>query len=188
MSTSAIRNYRQVSESLITGGQPSEEQLRAVAAEGFTVVINLATINPRYSLPDEEGLTRSLGMTYYHIPVAWDNPQESDFVAFEAIMGQLGERKTLIHCAANFRVTAFYALYALKHLGWREERADEFIASVWGSSDVPVWQRFIAQMKAVVTAKQDDGVSNPARAPAGPRRADSQHIMEHNDSIKDGAT
>ncbi len=150
MSTSDIRNYRQVNENLITAGQPSAEQLQAAAAEGFSVVINLATINPRYSLPDEEGLVRSLGMTYDHIPVAWDNPAESDFAAFEAVMGQLGGRKTLIHCAANFRVTAFYALYALKNLGWRESRADEFMASVWSGSDHPVWQRFIAHMKTTI--------------------------------------
>jgi protein tyrosine phosphatase (PTP) superfamily phosphohydrolase (DUF442 family) len=150
MSTQDIRNFRQVSDDLITGGQPSEEQLQAAAAEGVMVVINLATINPRYSLPDEEELTRSLGMTYYHIPVAWDNPQESDFAAFETVMGQIRGRKTLIHCAANFRVTAFYALYALKNLGWSEARADEFMASVWSGSNWPIWQHFIAQMKETV--------------------------------------
>ena len=154
MSTSDIRNFRRVNADLITGGQPSEEQLRAVAAAGFTVVINLATINPRYSLPDEEGLVRSLGMAYYHIPVAWDNPTESDFAAFESVMGQLNGRRTLIHCAANFRVTAFYALYALKNLGWSESEADTFMASVWSGSDHPVWQRFIAHMKATVRGER----------------------------------
>ena len=147
MGTQDIRNYRQVSDRLGTGGQPSEDQLRSAAAEGFTVVINLATINPRYSLPDEDGLVHSLGMAYYHIPVEWDAPKESDFAAFEVVMGQLGERKTLIHCAANFRVSAFYALYSLKHLGWNEAQADEFMAPIWSGSDYPVWQQFIAAMK-----------------------------------------
>lgn len=150
MSIQDIRNYRKVNETLITGGQPSEEQLGAVAAAGFTVVVNLATINPRYSLPDEAGLVHSLGMTYYHIPVVWDDPQESDFAAFEELMGQIAGRKTFLHCAANYRVTAFYALYAVKHLGWREAEADAFMASVWSGSDYPVWQRFIAQMKAKI--------------------------------------
>ena len=44
---------------------------------------------------------------------------------------QLPASKTLIHCAANFRVTAFYSLYAMKHLGWSEAQAAEFRASVW---------------------------------------------------------
>jgi len=152
MGTQDIRNYRQVNENLITGGQPSEQQLKDAAAEGFTVIVNLATINPRYSLADEEGLVRSLGMAYNHIPVEWDDPTPGDFAAFEAVMSQLGGAKTLIHCAANFRVTAFYALYALKNLGWSEAKADTFMDSIWSGSNYPVWQRFIEQMKATILA------------------------------------
>jgi uncharacterized protein (TIGR01244 family) len=150
MSTQDIYNYRQVNDRLITGGQPDEAQLKSAAAEGFTTVINLATINPRYSLADEAGLVRSLGMAYHHIPVEWENPQESDFAAFEAVMQGLADSKTLIHCAANFRVTAFYALYALKHLEWSEAQADEFRASVWAGSDYPIWEKFIDDMKLKV--------------------------------------
>jgi uncharacterized protein (TIGR01244 family) len=148
MSTSDIYNYRQVNDRLITAGQPTEEQLKVAAEEGVTTVINLATINPPYSLPDEAGLVRSLGMSYHHIPVEWGNPQESDFQAFERVMQAQPAGKTLIHCAANFRVTAFYALYALKHLGWTEAQAEEFRASIWQGSDYPIWEEFIRQMKA----------------------------------------
>ena len=148
MSTETIYNYRKVNGQLITGGQPKEEQIRSAAAEGFRTVINLATINPRYSLADEEGLVRSLGMTYYHIPVDWENPLASDLKAFEKLMQALPEGKTLLHCAANFRVTAFYALYALKHLGWSEAQADEFRASIWQGSHYPVWEAFYSRMKS----------------------------------------
>lgn len=147
MSTQEIYNYRKVDDQLITGGQPTEEQLKSVAEEGFTTVINLATLNPRYSLDDEAGLVQSLGLTYYHIPVEWDNPKESDFETFERLMKQLPDGKTLIHCAANFRVTAFYSLYALKHLGWSEAQAEAFRASIWHGSDYPVWKKFIGQLK-----------------------------------------
>jgi len=150
MSTEDIKNYIKVSDLLMTGGQPGEQQLRDAAAEGVAVVVNLATINPRYSLSDEEGLVRSLGMEYYHIPVAWDDPKTSDFAAFETLMSTLGARKTLLHCAANYRVTAFYALYAMKRLGWSEAEADDFMAQVWRGSDYPIWQRFIADMKAAI--------------------------------------
>ncbi len=150
MSTETIFNYRKVNDQLITAGQPQDEQLKAAAEEGVRTIINLATINPGYSLPDEAGLVESLGMVYYHIPVVWDNPQESDFAEFERVMQALPEGKTLIHCAANFRVTAFYALYAMKHLGWSEAQADEFRASIWQGSDYPVWEEFIGRMKAQI--------------------------------------
>src|SRR3972149_9940774 len=145
-----IRNFRKVDDRIITGGQPTEDQLQAVAADGVKAVINLATIDPRYSLPDEAGTVRALGMSYYHIPVEWEDPKESDFDAFENVMKQMPQQKLLIHCAANFRVTAFYSLYAMKNLGWSEAQADEFRASIWQGSDYPVWERFIQMMKDAI--------------------------------------
>jgi len=147
MPTPDIYNYRKVNDQLITGGQPKEEQLKAAAEEGFKTIINLATINPRYSLEDEAGLVHSLGMSYHHIPVDWENPLESDFKSFENAFKQVSAQKTLVHCAANFRVTAFYSLYALKNLGWSEAQADEFRASIWQGSNYPVWEKFISKMK-----------------------------------------
>ena len=148
MSIQDIYNYRKVNDQLITGGQPNEEQLRSAAKEGFTTVINLAPLNPGHSLEDEAGLVRSLGMAYHHIPVDWADPQASDFQTFERVMQEQSDGKTLIHCAANFRVTAFYSLYALKHLGWSESQADAFRVSVWQGSDYPIWETFITEMKA----------------------------------------
>jgi hypothetical protein len=56
-----------------------------------------------------------------------------------------------LHCAANFRVTAFYSLYALKHLGWTEDQAAEFRASVWQVSDYPVWEKFVSNLTSQIT-------------------------------------
>lgn len=155
MGIQEIYNYRYVNDQIITGGQPTEEQLQAAAREGFKVVINLSTLDDSRALPNEAELVRSLGMAYYHIPVIWQNPTESDFAAFEHTMSQVSGQKTLIHCAANFRVTAFYALYALKHLGWSEAEANAFRASIWRGSDYPVWERFISEMSAkIMRARQ----------------------------------
>jgi uncharacterized protein (TIGR01244 family) len=154
MSTQEIYNYRLVNDALITGGQPTEDQLKSAADEGIKTVINLAPLNSRTSLPDEAGLVRSLGMTYHHVPVEWDNPKESDFVAFDEVMQQSGAGKTLLHCAANFRVTAFYGLFAMKHLGWSERQVDEFRTSIWQGSDYPVWEAFIGRMKSKIEGKE----------------------------------
>src|SRR5438045_1692485 len=115
MTIESIYHYLKVDDQLITGGQPTAAQLQAVAAREFRTVINLAPINPRYSLEDEPGLVQSLGMQYHHIPVDWDNPTAGDFNTFVAVMQARPAGKTFIHCAANFRVTAFYSLYAQKH-------------------------------------------------------------------------
>jgi protein tyrosine phosphatase (PTP) superfamily phosphohydrolase (DUF442 family) len=148
--TPGIHNYRAVDERYGTAGQPTEEQLKAAAAEGYKTIINLATIDPRYSLKDEGGVANSLGMKYHHIPVPWEHPSDADFAAFERAMQSAGEGKTLVHCAANFRATAFYSLYALKHLGWSPARAAEFRASIWHGSHFPVWDEFISRTQAAI--------------------------------------
>jgi protein tyrosine phosphatase (PTP) superfamily phosphohydrolase (DUF442 family) len=148
MPVDEIYNAIRVNEHLLTGGQPTEDQLRAASADGFTRVINLAPFEPGRSLPDEARLVRSLDMIYINIPVIWTEPKPGDFEAFEQAMSQNPGAKTLVHCVANYRVTAFYSLYAQKHLGWSEAQADAFRARIWQGSHNPVWQNFITEVKS----------------------------------------
>ena len=153
MSISEIYNVLEVHDRLITAGQPTEDQLRAAAAEDIDTVINLAPDDSGSALPDEATLVRSLGMDYHHLPVAWDNPTEADFAAFERVMNELPpDSRTLLHCAANFRVSAFYGLYAIKQLGWSIDQAEAFRAPIWHGSDYPVWERFIQEMRRRLVA------------------------------------
>ena len=46
-----------------------------------------------------------------------------------------------------FRVTAFYALYAMQPLGWTEAQAAEFRATIWAGSDYPIWEKYITRIK-----------------------------------------
>lgn len=138
-----VYNYRQASAELATSGQPRERQLADIAAAGFEVVINLALHDdPRYSLPDEAGTVRELGLDYIHIPVAFDSPAESDLASFFAAMDRNRGRKIWIHCAANMRVTAFLGLYRVLREGWEPDRAFELMHSVWQPDDT--WSAFIA--------------------------------------------
>jgi uncharacterized protein (TIGR01244 family) len=147
MSTNEIYNFKMVNEKVLTGGQPTEAQLAAAAEEGVQTVINIATINPRYSLADEAGSVAGLGMTYVHIPVEWESPQKSDFAAFEAAMQQAERGKTLVHCAANYRVTAFVSLYGMKHWSWSAEAADALMAHVWQAGQFPIWDMLVADIR-----------------------------------------
>ena len=153
MAAEELYNYIKVSDEIVTAGQPTAEQLKSLAAEGFSTVINLATVDPPRAPANEAELVRAQGLTYYHIPVDWENPQDTDFATFEQTMLQLPAGKTLIHCAANFRVTAFYSLYAQKHLGWSAAQADAFRTVIWKGSDYPVWRAFIARIQARIAAQ-----------------------------------
>lgn len=142
-----IYNYIEIDETLATSGQPSVDELEAVARAGFEVVINLALHDdPRYSLPDEPGTVASLGMTYVHIPVKFDAPGERDLVAFFAAMEAHADRKVLVHCAANKRVTSFLGLYRVIRQNWELERAFAPMRQVWEPNEH--WSPFISAMLA----------------------------------------
>lgn len=147
MSVEDIYNFIQVNEMIATSGQPTEEQLAALAENGYTAVINLAPHNSRNSLPNEAGSVTALGMTYHYIPVDWENPTPDDWTQFEQTMAQLAAEKTLIHCQANYRVTAFFGLFAQKQLGWSTEQAETFRAPIWQDSDYPIWESFIQDIR-----------------------------------------
>jgi uncharacterized protein (TIGR01244 family) len=147
MSVSDIFNYIQIDE-LATAGQPSEEQFREACEAGFEVVINLAPDGLESSLPGEDMLLESLGLEYHHIPVAWGEPRLDQLEKFEELMGAVAEKRTLVHCQANYRVTAFFAMYATSKLGWDDERADALINRIWAvRADYEMdenWKSFIA--------------------------------------------
>jgi protein tyrosine phosphatase (PTP) superfamily phosphohydrolase (DUF442 family) len=112
------------------------------------VVINLAPDGLESSLPGEDMLLESLGLEYHHIPVAWGEPRLDQLEKFEELMGAVAEKRTLVHCQANYRVTAFFAMYATSKLGWDDERADALINRIWAvRADYEMdenWKSFIA--------------------------------------------
>ncbi len=113
-----IYNYLRLTDLIATAGRPSEEELAAVARAGFEVVVNLALHDAEYSLPDERRTVESLGLSYVHIPVAWERPLRSDLERFFEVMDKLASRKLFIHCAANKRVSVFMALYRQLRQDW----------------------------------------------------------------------
>ncbi|HTT08903.1 MAG TPA: protein tyrosine phosphatase family protein [Gammaproteobacteria bacterium] len=142
-----IHNYRAVDSRLSTSGQPTERQLAAAARAGFCVILNLALHDdPRYSLRDEPGYVKSLGMEYIHIPVQFDAPTENNLLAFFAALEKHQGQKILMHCAANMRVTAFLGLYQAIKQNKSVEEAFALMKTVWEPN--PTWLSFIAAMLA----------------------------------------
>lgn len=141
------KNFRKSDDRLFTCGQPSEEQLAAARHSGVAVVINLALHDdPRYSLANERGTVESLGMIYRHIPVRFDRPTESDLLAFFEAMDEFKEENVLLHCAANYRVTAFLGLYRQLRQNWPADRAFDLMGTVWTPNEI--WEEFIKSMLA----------------------------------------
>jgi protein tyrosine phosphatase (PTP) superfamily phosphohydrolase (DUF442 family) len=141
-----IKNFAEVADTIGTGGQPSEAQLKDVAAAGYEVVVNLGLLDPKYCLPDEAGLVASLGMLYHHVPVVFTDPQPADFRRFVEVMDAHRDQKVFVHCAANFRVSTFVALYGEVRLDWPRARADAHVRTFWEPNEV--WLAFIGNCRA----------------------------------------
>ncbi|MBS1530948.1 MAG: protein tyrosine phosphatase family protein [Bacteroidetes bacterium] len=136
-----IYNFKQVNDRLACSGQPTEDQLKNLAADGYKVVINLALTGAKYSLPDEAKSVAELDLVYHHIPVQFDNPQLSELGEFLGLMQQHQNEKTLVHCAANYRASCFTGLYLLATRQLSHDDMTDFIVSTWQPD--PIWLQFV---------------------------------------------
>ena len=140
-----IYNFLALSETLFTGGMPTSEQLQDAAQRGVEVVINLAPHEVSNALPGEPELVSSLGMQYVNIPVIWNTPTRDGLDRFMDVMDEDTDRKILVHCQANFRATAFVALYRILRKGWNAEDAMAGMHTIWDTEDYPIWKMFIEE-------------------------------------------
>jgi protein tyrosine phosphatase (PTP) superfamily phosphohydrolase (DUF442 family) len=146
-SVDAIYKHRPVDARLGSSGQPTVAQLGAIADAGYTTVINLALHDdPRYSLPDEAGSVRALGMDYVHIPVQFAAPTRENLAEFFRAMDARRGQRVWVHCAANIRVSAFLGLYWTLREGRDRGQAFALVRTLWEPD--PIWARFIADCLA----------------------------------------
>lgn len=102
-------NARYPQPNVITGGQPTPEQIRAMHKAGIRHVINLRT-NDEMDW-DEKALVTSLGMQYHAIPVAGAagiTPENAK--ALHDLVQSLGNQPVALHCASGNRVGALVAV------------------------------------------------------------------------------
>jgi protein tyrosine phosphatase (PTP) superfamily phosphohydrolase (DUF442 family) len=148
VSIDEAHEFRRIDDRLTTSGTVSAAQLRGLRAEGYDAVINLLPDTHDRAVADEERIVREQGLDYVSVPVDFDAPTHADLDAFARAMDAQRGRKVHVHCAANYRVSAFYGLYALRDGSCTEAEADRIVADVWDPSEHPVWSAFIADERA----------------------------------------
>ena len=106
-----FKNAKQPYENIITGGQPSIQDLKALKVLGYTNIVNLRT-SGEFDGFDEVTEAKKLGLKYISLEVAGasgitlDNAKKLD-----AILKELNGN-TLVHCASSNRVGALFAVRA----------------------------------------------------------------------------
>lgn len=136
-------NFRKVNDALTTSGVIGGNRLKGLAAEGYEVVINLLPDDNEHAVPEEGDIVEAQGVEYVYIPVDFAQPRADDFACFVQAMDAAQGRKTHVHCAANYRVSAFYSLYAVQKGLWTEAEAQNFVHDLWRPADFPAWTRFM---------------------------------------------
>ncbi len=130
-----IRNAKITSEGILTGGQPTQDQIAALKAAGYGTIINLrpdAEVKRAYAKTknsdlhyDEASVAAKAGMSYKSIPIASgadlsiDNAITLDNILKNAKDG------VVIHCVSGNRAGALLALRAY-HV--QKKSADEAMA------------------------------------------------------------
>lgn len=142
----SLLNFLEISDRIGTAGQPAAQQFAEIKAAGYEVVVNLAMPDSTNALPNEAELVCEQGLEYVHIPVVWEDPTDDDLDQFFRVMTQYQDRKVLVHCALNWRVSSFVFLYRVIQQRVSVEVAEQSLLKIW-QPDL-VWQGFIERSLA----------------------------------------
>jgi uncharacterized protein (TIGR01244 family) len=140
-----IYHWRRLDPRITTSGQPTEAQLAEIKALGVRHIVNLAPHTHEKALPDEARAVSDLGMVYIYIPVNFQNPTDDDFAQFCAAMEPLKDMPVHVHCAANYRVSAFLYRYRRDVLGMDERQIRPDLEAIWQPNEI--WMKFIEENK-----------------------------------------
>lgn len=150
MDIEASYNFRRLSEKLTTSGLVRPEGLENLASQGYEVVVNLLPDSSEHAIPGEREIVGSQGIEYIYIPVDFKKPTRVDFDQFSEALDRVFERKVHVHCAANFRVSAFYSLYEVRRQRWSVDQAMDFVHGIWNPVEHPGWPEFMADILGTV--------------------------------------
>lgn len=143
---------------VITAGLPTSSEFETLKQAGVEVVINLIPTNNPNFLAEEPELVNDSGMKYENIEVDWQQPTIENVEQFFNVMEQNNDKSILVHCAANYRASAFYYLYlATQGIDVSGEVLEDTL-SPWGDlqqsfEKYPQWQALIEQVKQKYSTK-----------------------------------
>ena len=145
MSVDQAYNYKKINDLVSTAGLLNEDLLKQLKSEGYEAVISLLPFESEYAIENEPAIVEAQNIIFEYVPVDFLAPSEGDYRLFSELMTKLSHKKIMVHCAANYRVSAFYAIYSHLNHDWTVAQAKEHIASIWDLAEYPVWNAFVTK-------------------------------------------
>jgi protein tyrosine phosphatase (PTP) superfamily phosphohydrolase (DUF442 family) len=119
---SGVANACQILPNVVTGGQPTAEQLKALKAAGGDIVLDLR--DPMEPRPvDEARLVQELGMEYVNVPVRAGSLEDAAIERILAVLRRSGDRTVFFHCGSGSRVGGALIPYFILDQGMEEQEA-----------------------------------------------------------------
>jgi len=111
--------FARVGDDVFISGQPTEQGLRDLHAQGVTTVVNLRTpeeMSTRVPF-NEPALIKELGMDYVYLPMRGtpEFPYSADALKSFAAAMSGAKGKVLLHCTIAWRASHLWAAYLIKY-------------------------------------------------------------------------
>lgn len=142
-----IRAFQRLSPRITTSGRLQPGDPARLAAIGVRRVINLSLHDHPEALPEPAAEMAAAGLTYVHIPVPFDAPEDPHYADFAAAMAASDDEPVHVHCIMNWRVSAFFYRWHQDACEMAESAARRLMEQHWSplTSDhpaAPQWVRF----------------------------------------------
>jgi len=113
----------------ITGGQPTEQQLKAFKAAGGQVVLdNRDPMEPRPF--DEPASVRAAGLEYISLPIVHGAVTTDTMKQMHQALKKLEGRKALLHCSSGNRTSAALIPYLMVDKKMEQDDAVDLAMSI----------------------------------------------------------
>jgi protein tyrosine phosphatase (PTP) superfamily phosphohydrolase (DUF442 family) len=107
---------------LITGGQPTDAQLRAARSAGLTTLLDIR--DPMEPRPfDEPALAAALGIRYENIPVSGASLNDATMERILTVLRDAAAAPVFFHCGSGNRVGGALIPYFMRDNGMDEDDA-----------------------------------------------------------------
>ncbi|MEO8295625.1 MAG: hypothetical protein ABI613_08935 [Gemmatimonadota bacterium] len=119
-----VANACQALPNIVTGGQPSAEQLRSLKEAGAQILLDLR--DPMEQRPfDEATLAKEVGLEYINVPVSASTANDMTMERVLTVIRNAGDKQIFFHCGGGNRVGATLLPYFMIDLEMPEEEAIE---------------------------------------------------------------
>lgn len=136
---SDVANACQILPGLLTGGQPTEQQLRALKDAGGSIVLDVR--DPMEPRPvDEAAVVAQLGMEYVNIPIRAGGLDDAILDRILAVLRGAQGRTVFFHCGSGNRVGgALIPHFILDHGMEEQDAVDQAMRVGLRSAEMMEW-------------------------------------------------